>query len=107
MRILLDECVPRPIRRELSGHEVHTVTGMGWAGRKNGELLALIAAANFDVFITVDQNLTYQQNLRAAGVAVLVMMAPSNRLRDLLPLMETVRQSLDNVQRGQSITIGS
>ena len=107
MRILLDECVPRPIRRELIGHEVHTVTGRGWAGKKNGELLALIAAASFDVFITVDQNLPYQQNLRAAGVAVLIMIAPSNRLRDLLPLMETVRQSLDGVQRGQSITIGT
>ena len=106
MRILLDECVPRPIRRELIGHEVHTVTGMGWAGKKNGELLALIASASFDVFISVDQNLPYQQNLRAAGIAVLVMIAPSNRLRDLLPLMETVRQSLDNVQRGQSIAIG-
>ena len=77
MRILHDECVPRPIRRELPGHEVRTVGDMGWTGKKNGDLLALIAEERFDVFITVDQNLPYQQNLRAAGIAVLVMVAPS------------------------------
>jgi hypothetical protein len=79
---------------------------MSWAGKKNGELLALIAEANFDLFITVDQNLAYQQNLRTAGIAVLVMVAPSNRLDDLLPLMDLVRQSLNGVQRGQNITVG-
>ena len=69
MRILLDECVPRPLRRELAGHDVRTIREMGWAGKKNGELLSLMAGAGFEVLLTVDQNLRYQQNLTAAGVA--------------------------------------
>ena len=57
MRILLDECVPRPLRRELPGHDVRTIRDMGWAGRKNGELLGLMARVGFEVLLTVDQNL--------------------------------------------------
>jgi hypothetical protein len=67
MRVLLDECVPRKLRRELPGHEVLTVTERGWSGIKNGELLAL-AQAEFDVFLTIDQNLKYQQNLKAFNI---------------------------------------
>jgi hypothetical protein len=81
MRILLDECVPRPLRRNLPGHDVRTVQEMGWDGHENGDLLRELLAAGFDVFLTVDQNLRYQQNLRAAGVAVLVLVAPTNKLR--------------------------
>lgn len=83
MRILLDECVPRPLKRELPGHDVHTVPEMGWSGKKNGELLQLMLPENFEVFLTVDQNLRYQQNLWAANIGVVVLVAPSNRLADL------------------------
>ena len=65
MKVLLNECVPRKLRRELADHEVLTVTQHGWSGIENGELLAL-AQEEFDVFLTVDQNLTYQQNLKVA-----------------------------------------
>jgi hypothetical protein len=64
MRVLLDECVSRPLKRELSGHVVSTVAEMKWKGIENGELLALIREAGFEAFLTVDQNLTYQQNLQ-------------------------------------------
>jgi hypothetical protein len=63
MRILLDECVPRRLARELAGHDVRTVPEMGWSGKRNGELLQLMAGQGFEVFLTVDQNLRYQQNL--------------------------------------------
>jgi len=69
MRLLLDECVPRPLKRELTGHQVSTVVEMGWSNKRNGELLTLVRAEGFDAFLTVDQNLTFQQNLQAAGVA--------------------------------------
>jgi uncharacterized protein DUF5615 len=62
MRVLLDECVPRALREELLGHEVMTVAEVGWAGVKNGELV-LLAARRFDLLLTVDRNLEYQQNL--------------------------------------------
>ena len=95
MRILLDECVPRPIRRELTGHVVSTIREMGWAGKKNGELLALMAGAGFEVLLTVDQNLRFQQNHAASDVAVVVMVAPSNRLADLVPLIPAVEAALN------------
>jgi len=105
MRLLLDECVPRPLRRELAGHDVHTVPSMGWSGKKNGELLALMIPDGFEVFLTVDQNLSYQQNLRAANVAVIVLVAPTNRLADLLPLMPSVRAALTTIQPGDLVEV--
>ena len=105
MRILLDECVPRPLRREFIGHTVSTIRDMGWAGKKNGELLALMAGAGFEVFLTVDQNLKYQQNLAAAGVAVIVMVAPSNRLPDLIPLLPSLQIALKAILPGEVIEI--
>lgn len=105
MRVLLDECVPRPLRRELPGHEVRTVPEMGWAGKKNGALLTLIQEAGFEVLVTTDQNLEYQQNLQRAGIPVLVLVAFSNTLQSLLPLMSEVRSVLERVQPGEVIHV--
>src|SRR5713226_2762093 len=68
MRVLLDECVPRALRKELPGHEVKTVAEAGWAGVRNGELLQL-AAKQFDLLLTVDRNLEYQQNFAGLTLA--------------------------------------
>ena len=101
MRILLDECVPRPLRRELPNHDVRTVTEMGWAGKQNGELLNLIRMHGFEAFITVDQNLRYQQELRRWGISVVVLVAHTNRFADLARLMPKVRAVLGNLQEGE------
>jgi PIN like domain len=105
MRILLDECVPRPLRRELSGHEVRTVVEMGWAGKRNGELLRLLTAEHFAVFLTTDQNLQYQQNLRGLQVAVVVLVAPTNRLDDLVRLMPAVPTVIETIQAGAVVEV--
>lgn len=105
MRVLLDECVPRRLRRELPGHEVQTVTERGWSGVKNGRLLAL-ADAEFDVFLTVDQNLKYQQNLTSFNIATVLLIARNNRLQTLLPLMSDVREALNGIRAGELIHIG-
>jgi hypothetical protein len=86
VRVLLDECLPRRLKRELVGHDVKTVPEMGWASKKNGALLSL-AAVDFDVFLTSDRNLSHQQNLSAFDIAVIVFVAASNRLEDLRPLV--------------------
>ncbi len=78
MRLLLDECIDRRLAKDFIGYDVKTVPQMGWAGIKNGQLLAL-AEVEFDVFITVDRNLTFQQNLPQFGVAVIVLHTVSNR----------------------------
>lgn len=105
MRVLLDECVPRKLRRELAEHQVLSVTERGWSGIENGELLAL-AATEFDVFLTVDQNLKYQQNLKAFNIGIVVLVAKTNRLRTLLPLMPDVRKALESIKVGDYVRLG-
>jgi hypothetical protein len=106
MRILLDECVPRPLKRELADYEIRTVVEMGWSGKKNGELLKLMSQEGFTILLTTDQNLRYQQNLEQAGVAVVVLVARSNRLPDLVPLMFDVLSVLSTIAPGQVIEVG-
>ena len=80
VRVLLDEQLPRHLARELRGHDVSTVQQKGWAGLKNGELLRMAADAGFDVFVTADRNLEFQQNLSQTGLGVILLVAPSNAL---------------------------
>lgn len=105
MQILLDECVPRPLKREFSRYSVRTVVEMGWSGTKNGELLKRMKQAGFTILITTDQNLRYQQNLEQAGVAIVVMVAPTNRLPDLIPLVPGVYAVLETIVPGQVIEV--
>jgi hypothetical protein len=107
MRILLDECAPRPLKREFADYEIRTVVEMGWAGKKNGELLRLMSQKGFTILLTTDQNLRYQQNLQQAGVAVVVLVAPSNKLSDLLPLIPDARNVLNVIVPGEVIEVGS
>ena len=99
-RILLDECVPRPLRREFPGLAVSHVVDEGWAGRRNGDLLKQMVRAGFTVFVTVDRNLAYQQNVAAAGVAVVVVKARTNRERDLLPAVPKIRAAIEQAPVG-------
>ena len=107
MRILLDECVPRPLRREFPGHEIRTIRETGWTGKKNGELLALMAGAGFEVLLTVDRNLRHQQNLAASSVSVLVMVASTNRLADLIPLAPSVEIALRHLRPGNAVEVSA
>lgn len=104
MRVLLDECVPRGLRRELPGHEVKTVAEMGWAGIKNGVLLRL-AEKEFDVFLTVDRNLEYQQDLSGTTLAVILLRAPSNDIVLLRPLMPAVREAMAKARPGMVVHV--
>jgi predicted nuclease of predicted toxin-antitoxin system len=97
MRILLDESLPIELRSDITGHDVRYVCEMGWSGLKNGELLAR-AAAQFDVLLTADQNLEYQQNLNTLPVAVVVLIAQSNRIEQLRLLLPRLFQVLSSLQ---------
>ena len=105
MRLLLDECVPKRLKRELRGHDAKTVQDMGWAGHKNGALLRL-ADGQFDALLTVDQGIEYQQNLSGLRISVVVMMALSNDIDDLRPLLPGVAQALASVRPGEIIKVG-
>ena len=97
MRILLDEDLPRRLGAMLSGHETTTVQRSGWSGIKNGKLLAL-AADRFDVFLTMDGNLEYQQNMSTLPIAVLIVEAVSNRIEYLAPLVPSILSKLNQIQ---------
>jgi len=99
VRIQLDECVDWRLARDISGHEVKTTHQMGWATIKNGELLAP-AARDFDVFVTVDRNLAFQQNIDALPIPVVVLSAKANRLADLKPLVPGLLSVLANLRPG-------
>lgn len=98
MKILLDECIDRRFARDLTGHEVKTVPQMGWSGIDNGELLTL-AQELFDVFVTVDRNLSFQQNIPSYNIAVIVLRCRSNRLGDLRALVPQLLTSLPLAKR--------
>jgi len=104
VKLLLDECLDWRLRRELSGHEFRTVQEMGWQGIKNGRLLAL-AQAEFQVFITGDRNLSFQQNLLDFSIAVIVLSAESIRLIHTRPLMPKVMAMLPSLKPRQLVTI--
>ena len=105
MKVLVDECVDWRLAREIVGHEVKTARQMGWSTIKNGELLAL-AAKDFDVFVTVDRNLSFQQNLPAFEIAVIVLRARSNRLADLRPLLPGLLATIPDARRGAVAYVG-
>jgi predicted nuclease of predicted toxin-antitoxin system len=105
VRVLLDECLPRRLKRELVAHEVRTVPEMGWASKRNGELLAL-AAAEFDVFLTVDRNLSYQQDVSTFDIAVVVLVARSNSIDEVRPLVSQILEALANAKRGRVTLVG-
>ncbi len=104
MRILLDESLPVRLRAEMPMHEVIPVTKMGWSALKNGELLRT-AKGKFDVFLTADQNLQHQQNLSTLPMAVVVLVAQSNRLEDLKPLMPNLLTALSSISRPALIRV--
>lgn len=105
MRVLLDECLPKRVKRSSIGHDVQTVPEAGWAGKKNGELIRL-ATGRFDAFITIDKNLVFQQNLTGLPFGVVVLSARSNRLADLELLVPRILEALSVVRPSQLVRVG-
>ena len=102
MRILIDECLPKKLKLELPDHYVQTVPEAGWAGKQNGELLRL-AEKDFDVLLTNDQNMEHQQHLKQFDLAFIVLVAATNDIDDLRPLMITVNDALSTLVAGDIV----
>ncbi len=105
MRILIDECIDERFRNYFPGHDCQTARYAGLAGLANGELLKAAESSRFDVFITADQGIEYQQNLTARNIAIIVLRAKSNRLQDLLPHVPSCLGQIQTIQPGQIIRI--
>jgi len=99
MRVMLDECVPVRLKHWLPSHEVESVTGIGWSGIKNGRLLRLLVDGGYEVFVTADKNLEYQQHLPELPLAILVL--PTNHWKSLQPHQARVLQAFGSLKRGQ------
>ena len=106
MKILLDECVPRKLKFALPEHDCKTVPEAGFSGQKNGRLLGLAEDAGFELFLTVDKGLPYQQNLAGRRIAILVIRARSNRLADLSQHLEACRAVMSSIRPGEVRRVG-
>ena|ERR1700730_113709 len=105
MRILIDECIDERFRTFLPGHDCQTARYAGLAGLKNGDLLIAAEAARFDVLLTVDQGIEYQQNLTGRNIAVILFRVKSNRLKDLLPHIAACLIQLESIKPGQIVSV--
>lgn len=106
MRVLLDESLPRRLRSLFGEHHVRTVPEQGWSGKSNGELLDL-AESDFEVFITADQNLQYQQNLQGRTFPIIVLAARTNRYQDLAPLIPRTIEAMATAAPGEVVIISA
>jgi predicted nuclease of predicted toxin-antitoxin system len=104
MKLLLDECVAVDLKQDLAGHSVITVVEAGYKGLKNGALLSA-AAVQYDVLITVDRNLPYQQNTRSLPIAVVIIEADGITYGDLRPLAPRVLKALETIKPAQLIMV--
>lgn len=105
MRVLLDECVDVRLAASLTTVDVRTVADQGWLGISNGQLLGL-AAAEFDVFVTVDRNLPFQQHLPKFDIAVILLRAKTNRITDLIALVPELISVIPTAKAGVVTPIG-
>jgi len=105
MRLLLDECIDQRLRLQFPSHDCQTARFAGLAGLKNGHLLDAAEAAGFHVLLTVDQNIPEQQNMTERKIAVVILCAPTNRLRDLVSLVPAALSALTSVQPGSTVRI--
>src|SRR5687768_15918755 len=100
MKLLLDECVPKGLRRHLRGHNAITVAKAGWNGIENGTLLRLAAADGFQAFITTDRGYEFQQNVSTLTIPVVILLSRSNALPDVLPLLPRLLSALMSLRGG-------
>jgi hypothetical protein len=104
--VFLDECIDWRFARDIVGHDVKTARQMGWTTIQNGALLTL-ASQHFDVFVTLDRNLSFQQNLGNFSIAVLVLSAKTSRLTDLTPLIPNLLVAIESAQPGAAKFVGT
>jgi hypothetical protein len=106
MRVLIDECLPRVLKTLLIGHTCSTVQEVGWSGRKNGSLLKL-ADSTFDVLLTIDDGLQYQQSLFGLSISVVIIEASSNKVEDVAPVVPAILDALSRLRPAQFVRVSA
>ena len=106
MKILLGECLPLDFRHSFPGHDAHSVEWAGLKGKKNGELLLDAELAGYEVLLTVDQGIPYQQNLAGRKLSIIPIRSRTNQLEDLLPLLEAILKAVETMTPGRIVPVG-
>ena len=105
MKILLDECLPVDFRHSFSNHDVHSAQWAGLKSTKNGELLRAAEFAGYDVLLTVDQGIPYQQNATGRKLSIILLRSRTNQIEDLLPLVDRILKTLEIIEPGEAVAI--
>ena len=105
MKILLDECVTKRLKRHLEEFEVYTVREMGWGGIKNGKLMGLCVENNFDLLLTIDKNLMFQQNLSKFSLTIVVINSLTSKLEELIEFLPSFKSTIGSLQKSQAYII--
>jgi hypothetical protein len=105
VKVLLDECLPVDFRHSFPEHEAHSAEWAGLKSKKNGELLREAELAGYEILLTVDKGILYQQNFVGRRIAIITILSATNQLEDLLPLANTILQAMETISPGQVISI--
>ena len=105
MKILLDECVTKQLKKYLTDFEVYTLPEMGWSGKKNGDLIQLCIQNQFDILLTIDKNLVHQQNLKKYEIIVVVFDSKTSKIEDLIPLLPGFKSKLNTFVKFEAYII--
>lgn len=105
MKVLFDECVPAKFKRSFARHDCKTVPEAGFAGKSNGELLDLAEREGFNVFLTLDKGIEYEQNPAGRRIAIIIVLSKSNRIADLLCLVAECAAARSSIRPGQLLTV--
>ena len=105
MKILLDECVTKKLKNFLTEFQVFTVTEMGWSGTKNGKLMTLCEENQFDVLLTIDKNLMFQQNLEKYNVTIAVLNCKTSKIEDLKNYIESFKSQITLFEKSKAYLI--
>ena len=100
MKILLDECITKKLKKHLNEFEVYTINDLGWRGKKNGELLTLCVENKFEIFLSIDKNLTYQQNLSGQHIAVVIFNTRSSKIEELVKFLPNFKNQVASFKSG-------
>ena len=107
MKILLDECVTRKLKPFLAEYEVYTVAECGWSGIKNGKLIGLCREHAFDVLLTIDKNIVFQQHLNDLPVCIIVLNTITSKLEELLTFLPTLKSKLSSLEPSKAYVINT
>lgn len=105
MKILLDECVTKKAKNYLTEFDVHRVSDLGWSGVKNGKLMTLSTENNFDILLTIDKNLSFQQNLGKYNITIVVLDSESSKIEDLIDLLKSFKEQIFDFEKHKAYII--